>query len=179
MLLSFGRSNRDLDEIVARSRSVGFELTSGGQIAMSAPLQRALLGFLAAVISVLTFHQGMWALLHLAGQMPPPYPTRGVPPFGVPLIIDLCFWGGVWGAVFGLVLPKLSGRYQMWVCGLGLGIAAALVGLFIVPLIKGLPVAGGWSAMAFVRSFLINGFWGIGVGLLLPLLARRNRSILA
>ena len=48
---------------------------------MSAPLQRALLGFLAAVISVLTFHQGMWALLHLAGQMPPPYPTRGVPPF--------------------------------------------------------------------------------------------------
>ena len=40
-------------------------------------------------------------------------------------------------------------------------------GLFIVPLIKGLPVAGGWSAMAFVRSFPINGFWGIGVGLLL------------
>ena len=45
--------------------------------------------------------------------------------------------------------------------GLGLGIAAALVGLFIVPLIKGLPVAGGWSAMAFVRSLLINGFWGL------------------
>ena len=50
---------------------------------MSTPLHRALLGFLAAVISVLTFHQGMWALLHLAGQMPPPYPTRGVPPWGV------------------------------------------------------------------------------------------------
>lgn len=98
---------------------------------------------LAAVISVLTFHQGKWALLNLAGQMPPPYPTRGVPPFRVPLIIDLCFWGGVWGAVSGLVLPKLSERYPMWVRGLGLGIAAALVGLFIVPLIKGLPVAGG------------------------------------
>ena len=38
---------------------------------MSTPLHRALLGLLAAVISVLTFHQGMWALLHLASQMPP------------------------------------------------------------------------------------------------------------
>ena len=146
---------------------------------MSTPLQRALLGFLAAVISVLTFHQGMWALLHLAGQMPPPYPKRGVPPLGVPPIIDLCFWGGVWGAVFGLILPKLSGPFPMWARGLGLGIAAALVGLFVVSLIKGLPVAGGWSAMAFVRSLLINGFWGIGVGLLLPLLMRRSQSMLA
>jgi hypothetical protein len=119
----------------------------------------------------------MWALLHLGGLMPPPYPTRGIPPFGVPLIVDLCFWGGVWGAAFGLILPKLSERYPMWVRGLGLGIAAALVGLFVVPLIKGLPVAGGWSPMAFVRSFLINGFWGVGVGLLLPLLTRRSRSM--
>src|ERR1700757_1215048 len=103
--------------------------------------------------------------------MPPPYPTDGVPPFGVPRIINLCFWGGVWSAVFGLVLPRLP-AYPMWCLGLGLGIAAALVGLFIVPLIKGLPVAGGWSAMTFVRSVLINGFWGIGVGLLLPILTR-------
>ena len=102
---------------------------------MPTPLIRASFGFLAAVISVLTFHQGMWAFLHLFGLMPPPYPMRGVPPFGVPLIIDLCFWGGVWGAAFGLVLPRLSGKYPLWVSGLGLGIAAALVGLFIVPLI--------------------------------------------
>ncbi len=108
--------------------------------------------------------------------MPPWYPTRGVPPFGVPLIANLCFWGGVWGAAFGLVPPRLPGSYPMWVLGLGLGIAAALVGLFTVPLIKSLPVAGGWAAMAFVRSFLINGFWGIGVGLILPLLMRQARS---
>ena len=143
---------------------------------MPTPLNRASLGFLAAVISVLIFHQGMWSLLHIAGLMPPPYPTRGVPPFGVPLIVDLCFWGGVWGAVFGLVLPWLSSSYPMWLRGLALGIAAALVGLFIVPLIKGLPIAGGWAAMAFVRSFLINGFWGIGVGLILPLLMQQTKS---
>lgn len=139
---------------------------------------RAVFGFIAAVISVLTFHQGMWELLHLIRLMPPPYPTAGVPPFGVPLIIDLCFWGGVWGAVFGLILPWLP-DYPMWIRGLGLGIAAALVGLFIVPWIKGFPVAGGWAAMSFVRSFLINGFWGIGVGLILPMLTRPARSRLA
>ena len=33
---------------------------------MTAPM-RTLLGFVAAVISVLTFHQGTWALLHAAG----------------------------------------------------------------------------------------------------------------
>src|SRR5262249_33285115 len=104
--------------------------------------------------------------------MPPPYPTRGVPPFGVPLIIDLCFWGGLWGAVFGLVIPRMPASSPMWVRGLVLGIMAALVGLFVVPLVKGLPVAGGWAAMSFVRSFLINGFWGIGVGVLYPLLTR-------
>ncbi len=139
---------------------------------MPASLNRAILGFTAAALSVLTFHQGMWALLHLIGLMPPPYPTRGVPPFGVPLIIDLCFWGGVWGAVFGLILPRLPASYPMWVRGLGLGIVAALVGLFVVPLLKGLPEAGGWTAMSFVRSFLINGFWGIGVSVFFPLLAR-------
>lgn len=146
---------------------------------MSTSLNRAVMGFVAAVISVLTFHQGMWELLHLFRLMPPPYPTTGVLPFGVPRIIDLCFWGGVWGAVFGLVLPSLPRSWPMWVLGLGLGIAAALVGLFIVPLIKGLPIAGGWAAMAFVRSVLINGLWGIGVGLILPLLIKPFQPRLA
>jgi hypothetical protein len=46
---------------------------------MTAP-RRAALGFIAAVLSVPTFHQGMWALLHAAGIMPPaPYPTNPVP----------------------------------------------------------------------------------------------------
>lgn len=130
-------------------------------------LIRLCLGFVAAALSVLTFHQGMWEALHLAGMMPPPYPTNPIPPFGVPLIVDLCLWG----AVFGLVLPGLPPA-PMWLLGLGLGIAAALTGIFIVPAIKGLPVSHNLVAGVFERSFLINGCWGIGVGLILPLLLR-------
>jgi hypothetical protein len=143
---------------------------------MQTPATRATLGFIAAAISVLTFHQAMWEALHVLNLpglgMPPPYPTRPVPPLGVPLILDLCFWGGLYGIVFGLLLPRMTA--PLWLCGLILGIIAALVGLLVVPAIKGLPIGAGWVPLNWLRSFLINGFWGIGVGIILPLMVRRQ-----
>jgi hypothetical protein len=41
----------------------------------------------------------------------------------------------------------------------------------VVPAIKGLPVGAGWP-LGWVRSLLINGSWGLGVGLILPLMLR-------
>ena len=131
---------------------------------------RAAFGFFAAAVSDLTLHQGMWAILHAAGEMPLPYPMHPVGRFGSPFTIDLCFWVGVWGALFGLVLPAFPPRLPLWLPGLGLGILAALVGLFIVTPLKGGAWGSGFPAMDYVRSFLINGFWGIGVGLILPLM---------
>ena len=140
---------------------------------MTSPAMRGLLGFVAAAISVLTFHQGMWALLYYAfGAIPrPPYPFNPMPPFSVPLIVDLCFWGGLYGAVFGLLRPRFT--LPLWLCGLVMGIIAALVGMFIVSAIKGMPIAFGWMVWPILRSFLINGAWGLGVGLILPLLLPR------
>jgi hypothetical protein len=136
------------------------------------PIKRAAMGFVAAAIAVLTFHQGMWEALHLARLpglgMPPFYPTDGVAPFGVPRILDLCFWGGLYGIVFALLMPRFA--LPLWLCGLILGLVAVLVGLFVVPSIKGLPVGGGWVLMNWLRSALINGCWGIGVGIITPFL---------
>jgi hypothetical protein len=42
-----------------------------------------------------------------------------------------------------------------------------------VPAIKGLPIGAGWVPLSWVRSFLINGAWGVGLGLILPLLIAR------
>jgi hypothetical protein len=142
-------------------------------------LKRVVLGFVVAAVSVLTFHATAWEAFHLFGLMPPPFPTRAVPPFGVPQIISLCFWGGVWGALFGLVLPTLPSSVPMWLKGLGLGIAAALLGMFIVAPLKGQPIAGGWQALSLARSFAINGFWGLGVGLMLPVVLPRRQTRLA
>ncbi|MSP01064.1 MAG: hypothetical protein EXR07_08460 [Acetobacteraceae bacterium] len=131
--------------------------------------KRMVYGFVAAVVSVLIFHQGVWALLHTLAipgmTMPPPFPTDGVPPLGVPRIVSLCFWGGVWGAAFGAVWRGRRASY--WWGGIFLGVAAALTSLFIVAAIKGQPIAGGWVLTSWIRSLLINGTWGLGVGLLL------------
>jgi len=135
---------------------------------------RALLGFIAAAISVLTFHQAMVATLHALGVSPfAAYRANPIRPFGVPLIVDLCFWGGLYGLVFGLLLPRFT--WPTWLCGLILGTIAAVVGMFVVAPIKGNPIAAGWHVWPIGRSLLINGFWGLGVGLILPLLLPRTQ----
>ena len=144
---------------------------------MSTPM-RLLTGFVAAVLSVLIFHQGMWGLLHvldMAGyQMPAPYPMRAIPPWNVPAIVNLCFWGGLYGAVFGLLAPRFT--LPMWMCGLITGLIAVLVGFFVVPAIKGLPMGGGYALNDWVRSILINGTFGIGLGIIYPILANLMRG---
>ena len=146
---------------------------------MDSPIKRAAMGFVAAVIAVLTFHQGMWALLHVLDlqglKMPAAYPFDGVPPWHVPRIVNLCFWGGLYGIVFGLLLPRF--RLPVWLCGVITGFIAAFVGLVIVSAIKGTPIGGGWVVLSWVRSLLINGSWGLGLGLILPFLLPRSVRI--
>ena len=118
---------------------------------MTAP-RRALLGFAAAVIAVLIFHQGTSALLNAAGvPTVAPYGMNPVPPFGVPMLVNRCFWGGLYGLAFGLVLPRLP-RASMWLLGLGLGLLAAIVGWFVVAPLKGQPVAGGFVPLRMLVS---------------------------
>ena len=139
---------------------------------MSPMLTRILLGFVAAVIAVLTFHQGtIWVLASMGLAQASVYSLVPVPPLGVPRIVNLCFWGGLYGAVYGAVWPRLTS--PSWLSGLGLGILASLVGMFVVASIKGAPVANGWAAWPMARSLIINGVWGLGVGLIMPLLLAR------
>ena len=61
----------------------------------------------------------------------------GVPPFGVPYLVNLIFWGGLWGILFAYIHPLLPGR-MMWLKGLIYGpIIVVLGGWIAVPLIKG------------------------------------------
>jgi len=130
---------------------------------------RALLGFVAAALSVLTFHQGMIELLHLAGITGPGWSMRPIAPFGIPSLVDLCFWGGLYGLVFGAAAPALR---PLWLWGIGLGITAVVVGWLVVAPLKSLPLGYGWHARGIVLSLLIDGSWGLGVGLILPVLMR-------
>lgn len=132
---------------------------------------RAILGFIAGALSVVIFHQGAWALFYLGGLMPPPYPIDPVAPWGVPQLLDFCFWGGLYGAVYGLVAPKLATPF--WLSGLLLGVIATLVFWFVVLPIKDQPVASGWVWESMLVVAVIQAVWGIGVGLTLQLVRLR------
>ena len=52
------------------------------------------LGFLAGALAVVLFHQGMVVLLSTIGLIQSRvYTLQGVPPFGVPTILNQMFWG--------------------------------------------------------------------------------------
>jgi hypothetical protein len=90
-----------------------------------------------------------------------------VPPFGVPSVISLAFWGGVWGIALWLMIRGAKGA-RRWVLAVVLGaLLPTIVALFVVFPLKGLPVGGGWKPDLLVGALLLNGAWGAGVALLM------------
>ena len=140
------------------------------------PLVRLVaIGFVAGALSVLTFHQAGVALVQLLSGTPLSlYPMRSFGPFGVPLILNLAFWGGVWGIVIWWAIGRFGGRWPAWAIGLVLGvIGATAVGWFIAAAIKGQDISGGFALARIWRGPLINGVFGLGAALIAPQLARR------
>jgi hypothetical protein len=89
----------------------------------------------------------------------------------VPLTISFCFWGGLYGLVYGLLLPRLT--MPPWLSGLVLGVIAALVLWFVVAPIKRRPLANGWVASTMLVVLTIHVVWGIGVGLIMQVATAR------
>ena len=133
---------------------------------------RACLGFTAGAIAVLTFHQGLAEVFHLLG-LPTlgGYRTAPTWPFGVPVLVSLCFWGGMYGALFTVLAPQRP--HALWRRSLALGLIAGSIGLFVVAPLKGHGFAHHWAVWPMARTLLLNGFWGLGLGLILPLLRPR------
>jgi hypothetical protein len=127
--------------------------------------------FIAGFLSTLIFHQGLLALFHLAGLVPRmPWNLTPVPPLGMPSVISLAFWGGVWGVGLWLLLRDVArSRYwRNWVLFGAIGPTA--VALFIVFPLKGLAFAGGWDPKLIIGALLVNAAWGFGCALLLKLM---------
>ncbi len=135
---------------------------------MSTP-QRAAIGFLAAVLSVLVFHQGMILFLRETGLFGFPRTAlvwnlaANPRAFGLPTLLNQCFWGGLYGAAFGILAPRA--RLPMWLSGLITGAATTLVGMFVIAAIRGTPIAAGWQLLPWLRGLSIGIPFGIGVWL--------------
>lgn len=127
--------------------------------------------FLAGFLATLIFHQGVLELLHLAGPAPAPFNMTPTAPLGVPAVISLAFWGGLWGIVLWLVIRGAAGA-RYWVLATVIGaLGPSLVAWFVVMPMKGMGVAGGPDPGIIVGALLVNAAWGIGTGWLLRLLA--------
>jgi hypothetical protein len=136
-----------------------------------------LLGFAAGFLAVLVFHQGTAVLLHLLttkahvatgvfGRVPFPYNTAPVRPFGVPAVLSLAFWGGVWGIALAVLLR--GARLPDLLSGFLFGaLVTTLVAFTVVASLKGLPTFAGGNKQVWWRAGLLDGAWGWGTALVL------------
>ncbi len=141
-----------------------------------APTRTLLLGFVAGFLAVLTFHQATIWLMGQAGLLPAggAWNMSPVPPFGVPRVLSLAFWGGVWGMVMGAILLARP-RASPIAVGLFVGaVLCVLAGFTIVAALRGQPMWGGGDIQRWWRSILINGIYGIGAGIFLRALLQRR-----
>jgi hypothetical protein len=130
--------------------------------------------FVAGFLATLVLHQLALALLWSAGVAPfGPFSMAPTQPFGIPAVLSLAFWGGVWGIIFGLAENSFPRGSRYWLTAFLFGaILPSIVALFIVLPLKGRPVAGGWHPPLLLTAFLINGVWGLGTGIFLKALSR-------
>lgn len=138
---------------------------------------RWLLAFLAGFVSTLIFHQGMLALLYASGVSPRgAFSMEPTPPFGIPSVISLAFWGGVWGIPLYAVIRKIERTAVFLLVATVFGaILPTLIAVVVVMPLKGIPIGGENRTAMLMIALLVNAAWGLGTALLL-LPFRKARS---
>ena len=134
---------------------------------------RLLQAFIAGFVSTMAFHQGMLTLLHRLGVSPKAaFNMAPVPPLGIPSVISLAFWGGLWGIVLWLLIRNQNGfAFLGWAIVLG-AVLPSIVALFEMLRSKGWPKNGGYDSRSIGGALLLNGAWGLGTAWLLRLMAQ-------
>lgn len=127
--------------------------------------------FVSGFLATLIFHQGLFGLFYLAGVVPAaPFNMAPVPPLGVPAVLSLAFFGGLWGIVLWAILGRLRGvRYWLGHVIVG-AVGPTAVAMLVVFPAKDLDV----SAQTWVGGLILNGFWGLGVALFMLFLQRKK-----
>jgi hypothetical protein len=174
------RAERGRQDAEARDNLGRREMSSNSSAATSGAnlsLATLIMAFIGGVIAVPIFHQGGIWLLHIAGVIPfGPFDMTPTKPLGVPAVVSASFWGGVWGIIFVLTIPRWFSGATYWVVTFfAAGIALTAVYAFVVVPLKsgGLP---GDLVGLFIIGGLLNGAWGIGTALFLKLFGPSRAS---
>jgi hypothetical protein len=130
--------------------------------------------FIAGALAVPLGHQiALWILnaIHFIDRAP--FGMAATKPFGVPSLISLSFWGGVWGIILGLILRRARGT-NYWVMATVIGaIAPTLVAILVVAPLKGMTATGNPSKL-IVTGLIVNAVWGLMTAVFYRLMSRRS-----
>jgi hypothetical protein len=141
--------------------------------------RRFWIGFFAGFAAVLTFSNGVIAILYAAGAPVPltPWSMEPVPPFGMPRSLSGAFWGGLWGIVYVLLEPRLTPWLGWWRGGLAFGGVLPLLALWFVVLpVKGVPVGGGFMLPNAFVDVALHAIFGLGTAFFFRLAAPQARG---
>ena len=129
--------------------------------------------FIAGFLSTLLFHQGVLLLFNLLGVFDrSPWNMAPVPPLGVPSVISLAFWGGVWGIPIWYLMRHATGA-AYWIRAIVFGaIGPTVVAFLLVVPLKGGSFGAGWDPKLWIGGLIVNGAWGLGLAFLMRALKR-------
>ena len=148
-------------------------------------VRNLLLGFIAGAIAVAIFHQTVVYVLVATGMLPAtsiPWNMKAYGPLGVPTIVNSMFWGGLWGALFGVIWDKLPGG-AMWLRGLIYGLIIVVVSNWtLLPLIRAhvfgvtnaaqIALFSGGDPKRMLNTVLIQMGFGIGLAIIFNVIAK-------
>lgn len=128
--------------------------------------------FIAGTLAVPLGHQlALWCMHAIGFIDRAPFAMTATKPFGVPAVISLSFWGGVWGILLGLILERMRG-VKYWVLAIVIGaIAPTLVAGLVVAPLKGMKVGG--NPKLLVTGLVVNAVWGLMTAVFYRLMQRR------
>ena len=138
-------------------------------------MKRVLLAFLAGFLATLVFHQPVLWLLHNAGIAPfAPWSMTPVKPFGVPSVISLAFWGGVWGIIMIPVIARIRSEAAYFLTAAIFGaILPTLVAALVSAPLHGKPIPKATPGL-LITGLSVNAAWGLGTAIFFRLFARRK-----
>jgi hypothetical protein len=139
----------------------------GSLLLARTPVGKAVFGFASGAIAVVIGHQVMVLILYLTGFIPnAPYSFASNPrAFGLPVLVNNMFWGGLWGILFAFVVGFFPRGWATWMKGLafGLGIHVFLGNWIVVALIRGQPLFSGLVPQRMLIGGLIGTAFGLAV----------------
>ena len=132
-------------------------------------MKTTLKSFVTGFVATLVFHQGIIGILYAAGAIPfAPFNMNPTEPLGVPSVISLAFFGGLWGILVWKLVAKDAGK-KHWIKSIIFGAIGPTAVAFLVVF----PMKGREVTMAMIPvGLILNGAWGFGNSLFMKLMGK-------